>query len=153
YTAKFSSSLHAGGVIASRFGDIRIIAKASIASGYNPLFRRYWSDPRRHSADRRLPVTDRSVPIRARGAATGERLTDITTLWAAFGTAELWQIIALSLVVSVSATAVAAALGLPFGAGLAIWRFPGRYILIVTANALLGLPPVVVGLALYLLLS
>jgi tungstate transport system permease protein len=80
-------------------------------------------------------------------------LTDITSLWAAFGTAELWQIIALSLAVSLSATAVAAALGLPFGAGLAVWRFPGRRALIVAANALLGLPPVVVGLALYLLLS
>jgi tungstate transport system permease protein len=66
---------------------------------------------------------------------------------------ELWRIVALSLAVSLSATAVAALAGLPLGAALAIWRFPGRRILIVGANALLGLPPVVVGLALYLLLS
>jgi tungstate transport system permease protein len=43
--------------------------------------------------------------------------------------------------------------GLPAGVALAIWRFPGRRLLIVSANALLGLPPVVVGLVLYLLLS
>jgi tungstate transport system permease protein len=71
----------------------------------------------------------------------------------AFGTPELWQIIGLSLTVSLSATAVATVIGLPAGAALAIWRFPGRRLLIASANALLGLPPVVVGLALYLLLS
>lgn len=74
-------------------------------------------------------------------------------LWAAFGTRELWQIIGLSLTVSVSATAAAMLIGLPAGVALAIWRFPGRRLLIGAANALLGLPPVVVGLALYLLLS
>jgi tungstate transport system permease protein len=42
---------------------------------------------------------------------------------------------------------------LPFGAALAVWRFPGRGAIVVVANALLGLPPVVVGLVLYLLLS
>jgi tungstate transport system permease protein len=65
----------------------------------------------------------------------------------------LWQIIALSLAVSLSATAAATVLGVPLGTALAIWRFPGRFPIIVAANALLGLPPVVVGLALYLLLS
>lgn len=80
-------------------------------------------------------------------------MTDIETIWGAFASRELWQIIALSLTVSLSAAGIAAALGLPFGAALAIWRFPGRRVLIVSANALLGLPPVVVGLALYLLLS
>ena len=55
--------------------------------------------------------------------------------------------------VSVSATAVAALIGLPSGAALAISRFPGRQLLILLANAFLGLPPVVVGLALYLILS
>jgi tungstate transport system permease protein len=74
-------------------------------------------------------------------------------LSAAFATPELWRIIALSLWVSLSATAVAAVLGLPFGTLLAIWRFPGRRALIVVVNALLGLPPAVVGLVLYLLLS
>ena len=61
--------------------------------------------------------------------------------------------VALSLTVSFSSTAVAAALGLPSGAALAICRFPGRRVLVLLANALLGLPPVVVGLGLYLMLS
>ncbi len=74
-------------------------------------------------------------------------------LAAVFTSREIWQIIALSLSVSLSATAAAAALGLPLGAVLAIWRFPGHRVLVVAANALLGLPPAVVGLALYLLLS
>ncbi len=74
-------------------------------------------------------------------------------LSAAFASPELWPIIRLSLSVSLSATVAAAALGLPFGAARAIWRFPGRRALVVIANALLGLPPAVVGLALYLVLS
>ncbi len=74
-------------------------------------------------------------------------------LSAALASPELWPIIRLSLSVSLSATAAAAALGLPLGTLLAIWHFPGRRSLIVVANALLGLPPAVVGLALYLLLS
>ncbi len=74
-------------------------------------------------------------------------------LAAEFASEALWQIVGLSLMVSLSATAVAAALGLPLGVALAIWRFPGRQGVIVAANALLGLPPAVVGLALYLLLS
>jgi len=74
-------------------------------------------------------------------------------LSAVFASRELWQIIGLSLTVSLAASAVAAALGLPAGAALAVWRFPGRRLLIVAVNSLLGLPPAVVGLALYLLLS
>ena len=65
----------------------------------------------------------------------------------------LVHIIALSLVVSLLATAAAAVIGLPAGAALAVFRFSGRPLLILLANAMLGLPPVVVGLALYLLLS
>ena len=61
--------------------------------------------------------------------------------------------IALSVAVSFSATAAASLLGLPFGAALAVFRFRGRALLVLLANALLGLPPVVVGLTLYLLLS
>jgi tungstate transport system permease protein len=53
----------------------------------------------------------------------------------------------------VSASVAAACIGLPLGAALAVFRFPGRRPLILIANAMLGLPPVVVGLALYLLLS
>lgn len=67
--------------------------------------------------------------------------------------AELIGIVALSLRVSLSASVVALLIGAPFGAWLAIVRFPGRQAIIVITNALLGLPPVVVGLALYLLLS
>lgn len=67
--------------------------------------------------------------------------------------ATLRHIIALSLAVSFSATAAASLLGLPLGAVLAVFRFRGRALLVLLANALLGLPPVVVGLALYLLLS
>jgi tungstate transport system permease protein len=65
----------------------------------------------------------------------------------------LGRIIALSLTVSLSATALATLFGTPFGACLAIYAVPGRRILVIMVNALLGLPPVVVGLALYLLLS
>jgi tungstate transport system permease protein len=67
--------------------------------------------------------------------------------------ARLWQIVALSLEVSLSAVALATALGLPLGAAIAVGRFPGRHPLIVVLNALMGLPPVVVGLVVYLLLS
>ncbi|HWI35582.1 MAG TPA: ABC transporter permease [Burkholderiales bacterium] len=67
--------------------------------------------------------------------------------------ARLWQIVLLSLEVSLSAVGLAAALGLPLGAAIAVGRFPGRKTLIVLLNAMMGLPPVVVGLAVYLLLS
>jgi tungstate transport system permease protein len=80
-------------------------------------------------------------------------LDEFASLSAALASGELWQIIALSLGVSLSATTAAAMLGLPLGVALAIWKFPGRRLLILAANALLGLPPAVVGLALYLLLS
>lgn len=63
------------------------------------------------------------------------------------------RIVALSLEVSLAGTAIAAVIGLPIGAALASCRFPGRRLLILGASALLGLPPVVAGLMLYLLLS
>lgn len=69
------------------------------------------------------------------------------------GDAELWQIVVLSLSVSFSAVLLATILGLPMGAFLALSRFPGRNALIVIFNAAMGLPPVVVGLLIYLLLS
>ena len=64
----------------------------------------------------------------------------------------LWTV-GLSLWVSLCASVAAAVLGLPLGAALAVYRFPGRGLAILASNTLLGLPPVVVGLALYLLLS
>jgi len=66
---------------------------------------------------------------------------------------ELVGIVALSLRVSLSATAIAFLIGAPAGAFLAITHFRGRTAAIVLANALLGLPPVVMGLVVYLLLS
>jgi len=66
---------------------------------------------------------------------------------------ELAQIVWLSVRVSLSSVIVAALLALPLGALLAITRFPGRQTLIALLNALMGLPPVVVGLLIYLLLS
>jgi tungstate transport system permease protein len=65
----------------------------------------------------------------------------------------LAEIVRLSLLVSLSAVALAALVGVPFGALLALTRFPGREAVIVVLNALMGLPPVVVGLLVYLLLS
>jgi tungstate transport system permease protein len=67
--------------------------------------------------------------------------------------ARLWEIVLLSLQVSLSAVALAACAGLPLGAALAVGRFPGRDTLIVVLNALMGLPPVVVGLFVYMALS
>jgi tungstate transport system permease protein len=69
------------------------------------------------------------------------------------GDPTLLAIIELSLLVSVSAVIIAAVVGLPFGAWLALTRFPGREVVTVILNALMGLPPVVVGLAVFLLLS
>src|SRR5580704_17557823 len=65
----------------------------------------------------------------------------------------LYAIVGLSLVVSLSATALAMLVGLPIGAALALVRFPGRTFVVVVVNAFMGLPPVVVGLAVFLLLS
>ena len=67
--------------------------------------------------------------------------------------ADLLEIIGLSLQVSLSAVAIACFFGLPLGAALAMGRFRGRTAVLVLLNALMGLPPVVVGLLIYLLLS
>jgi tungstate transport system permease protein len=67
--------------------------------------------------------------------------------------ADLIEIVALSLKVSLSASALAFLIGAPLGTALAVFRFPGRAGLVVIANTLLGLPPVVAGLTVYLLLS
>ena len=79
-------------------------------------------------------------------------------LWGALrllasGDPTLAGIVLLSLAVSLSAVVLATLLGLPLGAALAVGRFPGRRALVVLLNALMGLPPVVVGLFVYLLLS
>jgi tungstate transport system permease protein len=65
----------------------------------------------------------------------------------------LFAIVRLSLIVSLSATVLAAIFGVPLGALVALTQFRGREAVIVSLNAMMGLPPVVAGLAVYLLLS
>lgn len=67
--------------------------------------------------------------------------------------ATLADIVVLSLRVSLTAVFVACLIGLPVGAALAVFRFPGRMAATIMVNALMGLPPVVVGLFVYLMLS
>ncbi len=81
-------------------------------------------------------------------AAFGQALALIVS-----GDADLLEIIALSLRVSLGAVAIACLIGLPLGAALAVTRFPGRAAAAVFVNAMMGLPPVVVGLGVYLMLS
>jgi tungstate transport system permease protein len=69
------------------------------------------------------------------------------------GDPKLYDVVALSLTVTLSATLAACAVGLPLGAQVALTRFPGRPALIVLLNGSMGLPPVVVGLLVYLILS
>lgn len=69
------------------------------------------------------------------------------------GDAALFAAVRLSLVVSLSAVALAALVGVPLGALVALTRFPGRAVAIVALNALMGLPTVVVGLVVFVLLS
>ncbi len=69
------------------------------------------------------------------------------------GDPTLYGIVRLSLIVTLSATLLAGAIGLPFGALVALTRFPGRSGLIVALNGLMGLPPVVLGLLVFLALS
>ncbi|HZH46594.1 MAG TPA: ABC transporter permease [Roseococcus sp.] len=87
------------------------------------------------------------------GSSTlGEALSEALRLVLA-GDPALAAIVGLSLQVSLTATLAAAVVGLPLGAMLAVTRFPGRQTLLVLLNALMGLPPVVAGLLIYLLLS
>lgn len=69
------------------------------------------------------------------------------------GDPALYSIVHLSLFISLSAVAIAAFIGMPAGAFLALTHFPGRTLLVVILNAFMGLPPVLVGLAVFLLLS
>ncbi|MGL4574223.1 MAG: ABC transporter permease [Burkholderiaceae bacterium] len=75
----------------------------------------------------------------------------LSLMWA--GDQRLVAIIALSLQVSLTAVAIAGALGLILGSWIAVTKFPGRRVVIVVLNAAMGLPPVVVGLLVYLMLS
>jgi len=69
------------------------------------------------------------------------------------GDKDLFEIVGLSLSVSMTAVAVACAIGMTTGAAIAVTRFPGRGAIVALLNALMGLPPVVVGLGVYLVLS
>ena len=66
---------------------------------------------------------------------------------------DLAEIVGLSLYVSLTAVVIAAVIGLPVGAAIAMLRFPGRRAILIVLNAMMGLPPVVVGLVVYLALS
>jgi tungstate transport system permease protein len=85
-------------------------------------------------------------------ATLGDSLLTATQL-VADADASLAGIVWLSLRVSLAATLIACIFGMPVGALLAVGRFPGRRVLVVLFNGLMGLPPVVVGLLVYLLLS
>jgi tungstate transport system permease protein len=82
------------------------------------------------------------------GAALGEAWRLVAAL-----DPQLVRIVSLSLQVSLTAVCLAALVGLPLGALIAVRRFRGRHALVVLLNALMGLPPVVVGLLVYLMLS
>jgi tungstate transport system permease protein len=69
------------------------------------------------------------------------------------GDPKLFAIVGLSLFVTVSATLLGSVVGMPLGALIALTRFPGRNVLIVILNGCMGMPPVVVGLVVFLLLS
>jgi tungstate transport system permease protein len=69
------------------------------------------------------------------------------------GDPTLFAVVRLSLLVTLSATLLAGLIGLPLGAVVALTRFPGRDVVIVMLNGLMGLPPVVVGLLVFLALS
>ena len=81
-------------------------------------------------------------------SAIGRALSMIVSL-----DADLLEIVLLSLQISLSAVAIAAVIALPLGALIALHDFPGRRGVVILLNALMGLPPVVVGLMVYLLLS
>jgi len=86
-------------------------------------------------------------------------MTDDTSIFAlalrllASGDNDLYAIIALSLRVSLAAVLIGCLIGIPLGAALAVLRFPGRTFVAAVLNSFMGLPPVVVGLLIYLLLS
>ena len=66
---------------------------------------------------------------------------------------QLWSIVGLSLQVTLTAVVISCAIGLPLGALVGAFRFPGKSAAILSLNAMMGLPPVVVGLGVYLVLS
>ena len=100
------------------------------------------------SGRQRLAVRPDPLPRRRCVAYLEPVSIESVTLLTAF-----FAIVELSISVSLIATAIAAGISLPVGAALAIFRFRGRQLIVVLINAFFGLPPVVVGLVLYLVLS
>ena len=106
-----------------------------------------------------VPHRNNAVAPDSEGGPQEDSLkTFAEALFGALGLITSWdrsliEIVALSLKVSLSAVLFATLLALPIGAAVAVARFPGRHALVVLLNALMGLPPVVVGLVVYLLLS
>ena len=96
----------------------------------------------------RNPHLPRRFPMNGFGEATSQAFALISS-----GDPKLVDIVLLSLRVSLAAVVLASAIGLPVGAFVAVTRFPGRKGAIIVLNALMGLPSVVVGLVVYLLLS
>lgn len=82
----------------------------------------------------------------------GESITEVMKLFLS-GDKALFEVIFLSLKVSLSATAIGMLIGIPFGTFMGMYRFPGRQLLIVAIYTLMGLPPVLAGVLIYLLLS
>lgn len=85
-------------------------------------------------------------------------MTEDQNFWGAFALifqwgGDLWEIIGLSLRVSITAVAISTLIGLPLGALLAVKRFRGHHAITISVNTLMSLPPVVVGLFVYILLS
>ena len=74
-------------------------------------------------------------------------------MWQLLASADFWEVALLSLRVTGAATLLSTLLGLPLGAMLAVAAFPGRGAAVAVVNGLMGIPPVVAGLAVYLLLS
>ena len=81
-----------------------------------------------------------------------ETIASVLTLFVTLDPA-LTGIVGLSLRVSLAAVTIAALIGAPLGAALAIWRFPGKRGILLVFSTFMGLPPVVIGLCIYLLLS
>ena len=147
----------AGSVTGSRYlitaGDFRFLFDCGLFQGLKELRLRNWED---FPVD---PATIDAVIISHAHIDHSGYLPRLVRdgfggpVYCTKPTADLMEIIGLSLRVTFTAVLIACAVGLPLGAVLAVGRFPGRLAAVTLVNALMGLPPVVVGLVVYLLLS
>jgi tungstate transport system permease protein len=125
------------------------------------LYRKLWADSL-HLSSHRLFRFDLRAPGHDGRPGISPRSTSMQQIYDAFATAlrlivtldpGLVEIVRLSLEVSLLAVGLAAIIGLPLGGAVVLFAFPGRRALVVLLNSLMGLPPVIVGLVVYLLLS